>query len=547
MNVNRLSRQRVSQQYVALYLRISKDEGGRGRGVGNQEQWGRAYAAKTWPGIPVRVFVDNDISGASGAYRPAFEDLVAALERGEVAHLWTVEQSRLTRDEITWFQFARTMDAAGIAELHTKREGIVNVGDLVAGITALVSAKERRTMIQRVNDTLATNAGRGLAPGARRFGYLPGVNDRGDKTLLIVEVEAEVIRECAERILAGWSLSSIAADLRKRKCEVCPASVREHTMHGPHRMKLRDANHKVITEDGRSMKEGGKPVTRSSTITAMSVKRWMTNPSVAGKRVYRGEIIGEGNWAAILDESTWRAVCAKLAAPHIVQRSDGGEYPVTPTTRTTGRRYLLTGGTAVCGVCGAPLAAQMKQFRRKLKDGNYVVWKVAPYYGCHPKTGGKGCIGIVGDELEAYVVGRLLDKLDDPAFVAQFTADDYAARRDEIAAALLAIEEDRAELSRAYGLPRGDPNKLTMAEWQTARAGLSGEERRLQAELATVQPPMNGIDPRMVRADWDDRMSLDVQRDTVSQYINTVMVRRARPGTVGFDEGRVVIRWRDSR
>ncbi len=46
---------------------------------------------------------------------------------GQVTHLWAVEQSRITRRELQWFELAADLDAAGITEVHTDRDGIVRL------------------------------------------------------------------------------------------------------------------------------------------------------------------------------------------------------------------------------------------------------------------------------------------------------------------------------------------------------------------------------------------------------------------------------------
>lgn len=532
-------------RYVALYCRISKDKRGRAEGVRAQEKWGREYAAhqEGWRGLPIRVFVDNNISAASGDRREGYEALREAIKRGDVAQLWAVEQSRLERREIEWFNLAGELEDAGISELHTNREGVVRVRDVVAGIKAVLNADYVRGNKRKLMDTLEEKAKGGQPPGSRPYGYLHGKTERGVKTLVIAEAEAAVIREAADRVLAGWSLSSIAADLRERG------------LHGPHRVKVVDhqcggdrrkkCGCPIVTLDGTPVEDGGEPVTRPSTITHESVKKWLTNATVAGIRVHQGAEIGKGNWTAILDEHTWRAVQNKLASPRVVQRSDGGTYPITPTTRTTGRRYLLTGGTAICGNenCGAPLVAQMKQFTKKPKGGPRTIWKIVPYYGCHPKTGGKGCVGIMGDRFEAYVVERLFDELDKPAFLDALAADEHAARREEIDVALQALAQQKTQLASAWARRREMRNPLSVDEWMAARDGLVDEERRLRSEHATIPMPVTGVDPTKIRAAWD-KMTLDEQRNIISVCIDRVVVKRAKPGTTGFDAGRVDIDWR---
>src|SRR5215218_3122100 len=108
----------MADRYVALYCRISKDRQGRAEGVADQEVVGRRYSAEKWPGMPVVVFSDNDISAADPtAYRPGYERLREEVRRGGPAHLWTMEQSRLERDEIGWFVLAAELLAADVTEV----------------------------------------------------------------------------------------------------------------------------------------------------------------------------------------------------------------------------------------------------------------------------------------------------------------------------------------------------------------------------------------------------------------------------------------------
>jgi DNA invertase Pin-like site-specific DNA recombinase len=73
----------ASSRYVAIYTRISKDKYGNAETCLDQEARGRGYAERTWPGMPVRVFSDPDLSASrDDVVRPGFEALKEALQRG---------------------------------------------------------------------------------------------------------------------------------------------------------------------------------------------------------------------------------------------------------------------------------------------------------------------------------------------------------------------------------------------------------------------------------------------------------------------------------
>lgn len=520
-------------QYVALYCRISEDKGERGAGVKAQEKWGRAYAAQMWPGVEVRVFSDNDLSGGDlDVFRPGYERLRAAIGRGEVAHLWTVEQSRLERDEARWFKLAAELYAAGVVDLHTRYEGVKGVLDLAAGLHAVVNAQERRKGMQRLHATLDENAAAGRpAGGSRMFGYTAGLDERGGKTRVIVPAEADIVRWAAERLLAGWSLEAIARDMRARG------------IRGVLRRKVRDADNAVVFgDDGRPL------LYPPGEISGGTVRSFLTAPAIAGYRVQRGAIIGTGVWEPILTADTWNAVRDRLASKRLVRRADGkGDFAVDPAKlnngAAAGRKYLLTGGLARCGVCGAPLTAWVRARKQSATaKSSGVPQRRIPTYACHRQTGGSGCVSVKVEDLEGYVVGTMLDWLDQPEVLAEFAADDQGARRAEIDAALRAMEGRGAELARAWGA-----GALKTAVWTAAREGLAEDERALRADLAALPAPLVGVDISDVRGLWPD-MTLDERREVLGTLVTSVTVLPlGRSAPRAFNPARVVVVKRDRR
>ncbi|MEZ5408289.1 MAG: recombinase family protein [Acidimicrobiales bacterium] len=479
-------------RHVAVYSRISVDRSGRAEGVDLQQRKGLDYASSAWPGLPVEVYCDNDISAASGAHRPGYDALRAAVRAGQVAHLWVIEQTRLERREAAWFELAAELDAAGIIEVHTDRDGIVRVGSEVAGIKAVLAAAEARRLRSRVKDKMDDLASAGRPNGGSRYGYRRALDADGRKTLVIDEAEAAVIREAAELVLAGWSMTRIADHLAAKGVT------------GP--------------------RSGGK-------LWPGSVKSILTSPTAAGLRSHHGRILGAGTWEPILDEGTWQAVKAKLGAPRTLLRADGSTYEVSGRQwkPRTARRHLLTGGIARCGVCEAPLVGQ----HRARRDGP------VPYLMCHPNRGGKACAAVLMAPVDALVVSMLWEQLDRPEFLAEVAGDHDAERRHVITSQLSAQERKRAELAALW--TDGD---LTSNEWQTARRAIAEREQELWAELAAI--PTHPIDiarARSARGAWDV-MTLDERREMLRLFIDAVVVHRATSKMPKFDPSRIEIRWK---
>lgn len=455
---------------VALYLRLSPRPDGQYEGVDRQEAWGRAYAERTWPGLPVRVFADTGISAANGDHRPEYERLRDAIARREVTQLWTVEQSRLERTEVGWFVLAAELADVGITEVHTDRDGIVRIGDDAAGIKAVLNAGEVRRLRRRVNDALDSLAAQGRPGGGKAFGYRHGRDDDGRSTLVVVADQAEAIRWAADRVLAGWTLAAIAREFDAR----------------------------------------GLPTRLGGRWLHSNVKSALTNATVAGYRVHRGEIVGRGTWEPILDQSTWRAVTAALARPE----------------RRKARRYLLS-GVARCGRCGAGLTGRMQGGRAGRR----------PIYFCASSTGGCDRLGVNAEPLEAHVVGELLAALDRPEFWRAFAEDNHEARRSELADALEAIAAQQVELAKRWAA-----KELPTEAWDAARGELDQRKRTIEADLAAVPAPTTVADPAAITSGWG-KMTLEEKRAILTTFIASVVVEAARPGAKAFDPERVTITW----
>ncbi len=504
---------------VALYCRISYDRNGRSEGVDAQERWGRAYAARHWPNLPIEVFIDNDITAADPTVeRPAFNRLRDWVRDGRIAHLWGVEQYRIVRQPVEWFAFADELEAAGVREVHTDRDGIIRVQDDVAGIKAVLGAGEVRRLKRRLRDKFSDEAARGLAPTVRCLGYRLARTETGERTYEQIPEEADAIRWAAEAFLSGWNDQMIAAEWRKRG------------LTGAHRVRVRDP------ETGEFLLgEDGQPIRRHSVVTGKTVRQALTNPAVAGLRSYHGEIVARGNWEPIISEETRQQILARIGAPREVRTADGSVHRIDPAATQvrgrTRRKYLLTGGVAICDVCEAPLAAATRKFR----TGS------GPYYFCSTQLGGKSCVGIAAGPFEDYVKTRLMRELATESFLERFTGDAFAEERERVTELLVGIASKRGDLAAAWAA-----DALDMEEWQRARSGLDEREQALRAQLRAIPPPPERFD---VSALQDPRareaLNLGEWREYIEMFVASVRVRRARPPYRHIDlDARVEVRFR---
>jgi site-specific DNA recombinase len=343
-----------------------------------------------------------------------------------------------------------------------------------AGIQVVLAAGRTRRLRGRVNGALDHLAAGGRPAGGHPLGYRHSVDAEGRATLEIVPEIAEQIRWSAEKVLAGWSLEAIAREMQARR---------------------------VPTRYGGAWSHS-------------NVKGMLTNPTVAGFRVHKGQVVRRGNWEPILDETTWRTLCARLSGPR----------------HRPARTYLLS-GIAICGRCGHGLTGRIRQAHGKAD----------PLYFCHPTTGGCGRLGILAAPLEDHVVGELFDALDSDKFRAALAEDDHQTRRATLAAELEQIDARHVELAQRWAT-----GALPSTAWDEARVALEQRSAQVQADLAAVPAPMADIDPATVRSSWGP-MALDERRTVVELFIASVTVAPATPGAKVVDLGRVTIKWKGDR
>jgi site-specific DNA recombinase len=285
---------------AAIYARISSDPEGDRLGVGRQVADCRAEAERRgWP--VAGEYVDDDKSAWSGKVRPEYERLVADIPARRVDAVLFWHPDRLTRLPIemeTFIALCRRseVEVAWIGgELAGRDDDGLLLLRILSAVASDASAKTSKR-IRRKNDERAL-AGLPTGGGSRPFGYR-------DDRLKTDPAEAQLVREAADRVMAGDSVRAIATDWNRR----------------------------------------GVPTTAGSTWTVQTLRRALYSARLSGQREHRGAIVARGQWEAILtpDET------ARLRAI-LDERTRSRRRPV--------RRYLLA-GLLRCGLCGAALISR---------------------------------------------------------------------------------------------------------------------------------------------------------------------------------------------
>jgi hypothetical protein len=344
-------------------------------------------------------------------------------------------------------------------------------GAMIASITSAVAVYEsavKRERLLRMHERIAAE-GRRSGGGSRPYGYTDG------SPSTVVEAEARVIREVARRLLAGCS---IAGEVERLNAEGIPTV-------------------------------SGKPWTRTT------LSRMMRSGRISGRREHRGEITAAGGWPAIISPTD----SDRLRTIHDTQRH----------RRYASRRYLLSGGIARCGNCGAALVARPKQDGRR-------------GYFCATIHGGCNKLGILAEDFEAFVVEAAITAVDSGRLAA--LAGGPGSDPALAAARLRSVDERQATLAADFAsglLPaeayRAGLDALAADRRQTRRLLLPRRSALAELTEVTAPDPLAGLDGPL-RAAWP-ALDLSQRRAIVERMLADVTVAPAVKGRNRFDPERV--------
>lgn len=376
---------------AAIYCRISRDREGAGLGVDRQEADCRALAQRL--GWDVRaVYIDNDISAFSGKRRPQYEALLDAVRSGRIRGLVVWHTDRLHR------RLAELETFVGLVQTHDLQVQTVTAGTLdLTSASGLMLAQILGAVAQgevnHARERIKRQKAQALKEGRRRGGPRPFGFDwaKEGKTLVIREQEAQVIRQATQAVLAGRTLAALARDLNDQG---------------------------VLTSTG-------------NTWTYARLRDVLIRPTNAGLshsgRADRGkaEVVGRGDWPAIIDEDTWQAVYKLLIDPaRLSQNSNASRW--------------LGSGLYACGVAGCAgvlRAAPHGGTTKTTRPRNYL-------YRCAEQSH----LTISAHKTDDYVRRFVAEYIRVPEVAAALRPDDASLEVDRKRRAVLVASRDQTEV-----------------------------------------------------------------------------------------------------
>ncbi|WP_375404890.1 recombinase family protein [uncultured Amnibacterium sp.] len=353
-----------------------------------------------------------------------------------------------------------------------------------------IASYESGHKADRIRRANRQKAERGDWHGGPRFGY--GLNGA------LVPREAAIVREMANRCLAGQSLRSIAQWLNDESGAV-PTHAAQGTLGVWH---------------------------------ATTVKSILTSARISGQRAYEPgshngdsptgrKILGPGNWPAIITPD-------ETARLRVIIGS--------PDRRASASSIRLLSSIATCGLCGAGLmsgcnrGAALAQKRRR--------------YLCKKEAGrpDRGGLSIVAEPLEDLISEAIILRLAHT----RMPKAQGGTGQSELSAALERVAETRArleDLSSDY--VRG---LLTRSEFSSARMAAQGEIVKSEAVIArqSRSTVFSGIpigSESGMRAAWD-RWNIPQRRAILAAIVDTLIVLPRRDSGPIFRPDRVELRFK---
>ncbi|NNM37191.1 recombinase family protein [Micrococcus luteus] len=461
---------------AVIYARVSRDRRQQERSVSEQEAECRAFvAAQGWEVAAVHVDNDRSASRYSRKDRPAWDVLMGELSRYDVLVTW--EASRATRNLEVYAELRRRCRDEGVLWAYSGRVYDLSRSDdaFMTGLEMLTAERSSDDTAKRIQRTVRSQAKAGRPHGRIPFGYAREYDPTTGALVRQVphETEAPLIREMTRRVLDGESLYSISKDLSQRNVP---------------RMRLNPWD-------------------------TVRIKRVLTNPTIAGKRVYRGEVIGNADWEGIITPEEFEALKGVFSAPRYQALSHHGSEP----------RHLLS-GVARCGVCGS------KMKRVPASGRNAARYECSTHHTAIRQTW-------ADDLVNAVMVARL--RQPDALEVSNRPAGEGVV---DLARELRTLEQRLEGIYAEAAAGELSARGLTTVE---ARILADMDEKRAQIARAATPTVPTIADPGALADGWAEADML-LKRSIVAALVNVAVHPTRKPGSKVFDPERIRITWKGS-
>ncbi|MCZ4652722.1 recombinase family protein [Gordonia amicalis] len=486
---------------AAIYARISLDKKGEGVGVDRQIELCRKRAQGDGYAVAAEHLKrDDSLSAYKKVQRDGYAELLDLVASGTIERVYVYSTDRLTRrtrDLLDYLEACRTHSVTTHAVTGEGIDPNSANSKLTTTILGAIAEQESEHKAERIRAAYEQRAltGKPKTGGRRMFGYEPDA-----KT--IRKDEAAAIRAASEAIL------------RKRK----PASIRSI---------VAKWNAKGIkTTRGKDMDGPGlRAILKNPRIAGLST--WTPTDPVTGKRGLKTrEVVGTGEWPAIIPVDQWERLQAVLNDPN------------RTTNKVGNRPQHLLSGILTCP-CGRPMYYRTREVKSGGRYGYYSCKRELP--GSHTHIGAED-----SDAAVAKLIVARLQQADVREALAQAATHADDDRGEELAEAI----QQRTDLTQ-----RMADLEAAVADGSTSVAAFGRAISRVEASLAEVQERVDALAQRSTAsplagvvsvsdvAGYWRRLDLNARRALVGALI-TVTAQPGKPGAKKFDPGRLQVTWK---
>ena len=517
-------------KYTALYERLSRDDEmqGESNSIVNQKRYLEEYAqAQGFKNI--RHFTNDGYSGTNFK-RPGFQEMIAAIEAGEIDVVCVKDLSRFGRDYLKVGFYTEIMFPEKGVRFIAINNSVDSANPMENDFTPFLNimnewyAKDTSNKIRAIFRSRMQDGKR--CSGAIPYGYK---RDPEDKNHLLIEEEAaKVVRRIYQMVIDGMGSQAIANQLTADNVLIPSAYLeqsehgesRNHSYHDPCRWNCTAVSYILDKQEYMGHTVLGKTICENF----KTKKRRKARPDEL--------IIFENTHEPIIDAETW----------HLVQK-----------LRRRTRRKLANGsyshrlsGLVYCADCGKRLSYSSPQSQHR-PDGK--TYDADSSFRCPTYK------SMYGECTMHYIKSSTLDKLVDEAvrkiawyilrneqaFLEQvrvLTSADQKQTQSEDKKELVNIKKRIAELDnyikRLYEgnasgkIPDRQFEKL-MAQYDSEQQELEERVKEIEASIHEIQQESeNG--QQFVRLVQKYRDLTEIDQTALNEFIDKVVVHEATGG-----------------
>jgi DNA invertase Pin-like site-specific DNA recombinase len=487
---------------TVLYLRESKnDELGIDR---HRDDLLNLCQREHW--TPGTEYIDNDQSASPerrrGKPRPAYAAMMADAKAGKIGRILVWHADRLVRHPRDAEDVIDMCVEHGI-ELWDRDHHIdltTDQGRLIFRILCGVARGEIERKNTRVKAAMVQRATQGPAWWPTRpFGYA-----LQDDSILKARAKRKMVDGRMTVHTPKWSTSAAAG------AKIVLAQREASALRKAYSSILAGMSLKAIAREWNSK---GLLTPKGNEWDGMAVKQVLLAARNAGLRTYGKdkEVVGKGDWPAIVTENIWREVVAKLTNP--ARLVNGSAFPA--------RKYVLS-GLARCSECGHTVSSAIPSNTRR------------PVYICKKRGCGKVRRSVA--DVDAWAIEHAIQRLShsDPADLLGRGTDVNVGEMNDQANAYRSRLDELASLFAA--------GTITGSQLATGTADLKGRIAELEREMlnATKSRVLEGL---IGVADVRERLAalpIDRQRAVIDRLVS-VTIHPGQKARGPFDGSLVVI------